>query len=127
MIANSRVEAKKLENPDMSSSEEKKLRQREIQKARQEVGSSSKERKIDITDREWEAIQAGAVSDSYLEKILNHTDADKLRERAMPRQNEALSEAKIAKIKAMQASGYSNADIAEAIHCSTSTVFKYLE
>ena len=123
-IANSKVKAMKTENPGMTKEEEKKASQRALTDARVQVGA--KRTTIDITDREWEAIQAGAVSENQLTRILRYADTDKLRERAMPRSNSTVSDAKINKIQAMKASGYTNADIAEAVGLSASTVSKYL-
>ena len=96
-----------------------------LQDARAQVGASKT--KIQITDKEWDAIQAGAVTENVLHKILNNTDADNLRERAMPRENKGLSEAKVNKIQAMQNSGYTIREIADSIGSSTGTVSKYLK
>ena len=82
-------------------------------------------RPIHFTDREWEAIQAGAISKSKLAQIAKFADKDELRDRAIPHSRTELSSAKQAKIAAMKASGYTNAAIAEAIGCSVSTVIKY--
>ena len=123
-IANSKVKAMKVENPGMTKEEEKKASQRALTDARIQVGA--KRTTIDITDREWEAIQAGAVSENQLTRILRYADTDNLRERAMPRSNSTVSDAKVNKIQAMKASGYTNTDIAEAVGLSTTTVSKYL-
>ena len=124
VIANSVVKAKKQTNPDMTKSEIKKASQQALVQARISVGA--KRTTVDITDKEWEAIQSGAVSENVLKQIINHTDIDKLRERATPRTKTTLSNAKINKISSMKASGYTIAEIAKAIGCSTSTVSKYL-
>lgn len=124
VIANAAVSAKKQANPDMTKAETKKANQQELTKARKQVGAERKP--IVVTDREWEAIQAGAISESKLTQILNHVDLDSLRQRATPRATTTLSTAKQSKIAAMSASGYSTAEIAEALGVSTSTVSKYL-
>lgn len=124
VIANATVAAKKQSNPDMTSEEIKKANQQALTAARAQVGAER--RPIVISDREWEAIQAGAISENKLTQILNYVDIDSLRQRATPRATTALSDAKIAKIAAMSSSGYSTSDIAEAIGVSTSTVVKYL-
>lgn len=112
----------------MSKSEIKKANQQAVTKYRQEVGSKTrKERNIEITDREWEAIQAGAITESKLIRILNNTDTAALRERATPRSTTTLSPARINKIKSMSDSNYSLAEIAAACGCSTTTVSKYLK
>lgn len=125
IMANATMEAKRQENPDMTSKEKKKAAQQALTAARQAVGAQRTT--IDISDREWEAIQSGAISENQLLAILHNTDTDALRERATPRQTTALSPAKEAKINAMKASGYTISDIAKAIGVSTSTVNKYLK
>lgn len=124
---NAVVKAKKLDNPDMSKEDIRKANQQALSTARHDVGSlTRKQRNITLTDKEWEAIQAGAISDSKLRQILNNTDADDLRQRSTPRQTTTLSPAKISKIQNMS-STYTIAQIAEATGLSTSTVTKYLK
>lgn len=125
VIANSVVTAKEQENPDMTKSEKKKAKSQALSAARTSVGA--KRENIKITDREWEAIQAGAISENKLYQILNNTDIDDLRARSMPRTTTTLSQAKVNKIKSMQASGYSTSEIAEDLGISSSTVTKYLK
>lgn len=125
LIANSVVRAKKQDNPDMSKGEIKKVGQQALMKARNAVGA--KRHPIEITPREWEAIQAGAVSENELTKILTHTDIDVVRELATPREKLTLSQAKINKMKAMATSGYTTSDIAKALGVSSSTVLKYIK
>lgn len=124
-IANATVEAKKQANPGMTKKEIKKAGQQALTAARQRVGA--KRTPIEINDREWEAIQAGAISESRLSEILKYTDTDKLRERATPRSKTTMSQAKIAKLKNMSSSGdYTTAQMAAALGVSSSTVSKYL-
>lgn len=123
-IANSRAKAKIESDPDLKPEDKKKIRNRELLQARIEVGAER--HPIEITDREWEAIQSGAISETSLLSILNHADIDKVKERATPRQSKVPSAAKIAKMKAMKASGRTNQEIAEATGFSTSTISKYL-
>ena len=125
VIANATVAAKKQENPDMTRSEIKKASQQALTAARTTVGASRET--ISISDREWEAIQAGAISENRLTQIINNVDIDTLRQRATPRSTTVLSTAKVNKIASMSASGYSTAESAEALGVSTSTVNKYLK
>ena len=123
-LANSRAKAKIESDPSLKKDEIKKIRNREVLKAREEVGAER--HLINITDKQWEAIQAGAISDTTLSKILNHANPDRVRELATPRATKELSNGKIARIQALKASGYTNEQIATAVGCSTSTVKKYL-
>ena len=125
--ANADVSAKLLADPDMSNGDVRKANQKALSKAREEVGSvSRRERSIKITEREWEAIQAGAISENKLKDILANSDADSLRNFATPRNSVNLSQAKINRIKALSAS-YTLAEIADKFGISPSTVSKYLK
>ena len=120
--ANVEVSAKREANPDMKPSDIKKASQQAVTKYREEVGSvARKKRNIPITDREWEAIQAGAISDVKLTQILNNTDIDKLRERATPKTRTTLTDAQVSRIKALSAN-YTIAEIAKKLGKSTSTI-----
>ena len=123
-IANSVVKAKKDSNPDMTNKEIKKASQQALEAARAQVNASGRDNRIDITPREWEAIQAGAISDSKLTQILRYADADKVREYATPKTYNTLSSAKISRAKAMKASGYTIQEIADALGVSKSTISK---
>lgn len=124
MLAKSEVKAKEDANPDMTKAEKRKARQQALTRARAKVGAQR--HVVDITEREWAAIQAGAVSDNQLKQILDHADIDKVRQYATPRQTAALSTAKQAKVRAMKESGYTTEEISKAVGVSTSTVSKYL-
>ena len=122
------VGEKKANNKDLKVSDIKKASQQAIVASRVDVGASSRrDREINITDKEWEAIQAGAISNNMLQRILNNANADKLRERAMPKQTSELSTAKVSRIKALAASNYTLQEIADKLGVSTSTVSKYLK
>lgn len=126
--ANAEIEAQKLLNPNMEKGDLKKLRQRAVSTARDDVGAiKRRDRNIEITDREWEAIQNGAVTKTQLNAILNNTDISIIREKATPVATRTLSTAKVSKLKVMRASGSSLAEIASALGVSTSTVSKYLK
>ena len=124
LLATSVVRAKMEANPNMEKEEMKKIKQKALTEARNKLGA--KRTTVDVTDDEWEAIEAGAISPNKLSQILQNTDTAVIREKATPRDNRTLSEAKVNKLKCMVASGYSNSDIAEALGISPSTVTKYL-
>jgi len=106
----------------------KKASNQAIAKYRDEVGTIKREdRAIKITDREWEAIQAGAISDNKLTKILNNADIDDLRQRATPRSTNTVSAAQVSRIKNMRNSNYTLEQIAKKLGLSTSAVSKALK
>ena len=127
-IANSVVKAKMQDNPDLKNDKKelKKIKQVAINNARAQVGASSKDVKINITDKEWEAIKAGAISDSKLEQILRYADEKIVREKATPYTTSQLSNTQISRAKQMAAMGYTNAEIADIMGKSTSAISKYI-
>lgn len=124
-ITDSVVEAKKKDNPDMTKAEIRKESQRALTAARASVGAAR--HPVEITDKEWEAIQAGAISENVLSQILNNTDIDAIRQRATPRSVSTLSPAKQSRIKRLAEYGYTQAQIASELGISSSTVSKYLK
>lgn len=127
-MANAEVQRKHISNPDWKTADVKKASQQALTKYRQEVGSvSRRDRNIQITDNEWKAIQAGAISESKLKKILNNADIDELRQRATPRQTKSMTQSQINRAKAMSSSNFTLQQIADALGVSTSTVSKYLK
>ena len=127
-LASAEIKSKKEADPDMKPGDLKKVSQRSLSKYRSEVGSvSRRERAIKITDKEWEAIQAGAISENKLKKILNNSDPDTLRERAMPKATNTLSAAQISRIKRMSDSNFTLSQIAEKMNLSPATVSDYLK
>ena len=124
LYANSVVKAKKQDNPGMTKEEERKAGQQALARGRAMVGA--KRETIKISDRQWEAIQAGAISENTLAQILRFADTDRVRQLATPRNYTVLTPAKEAKIRQMRASGYTTEEIARASGVSASTVSKFL-
>lgn len=128
-LANAEVKDKILKSDGtLKSKDISKLMQQSINKFRQEVGGKSRrERNIVISDKEWEAIQAGAISNNKLKEILSNTDPDSLRQKAMPKNRNSLSVAQINRIKSLANSNFTLAQIAEKMNLSPSTISKYLK
>lgn len=118
------VKLKKKANPDMDSGEEKKLRQQALSAARDRMGASRRSVQVNLTEREWAAIQAGAVSNNLLMRVLDNADMDKVRQMAMPSAQSNLTPGKEARIRSMMLSGYTVAQIADAVGVSASTINK---
>ena len=129
-IANSVVKAKIQDNPELGEKANKKelekVRSAAIDDARASVGASGRNTRIHITDKQWQAIQSGAISDTRLRRILRYTDEDELKALAMPKTNKGLSTAQQNKMKRMKTSGYTIAEIADALGVSTGTISKYI-
>lgn len=121
VIANAKYRLKRDANPDMDSAEIKKLKSKELQDARARVGA--KKQLVEITPREWEAIQAGAISNTKLERILDNTDVEKIKELATPKEKTGMSAGDINRAMALLRNDrYSLAEVAEQLGISVSTL-----
>lgn len=120
ILANSMVNARKQANPDMDPADLKKIKGQELEKARTRTGA--KKQRIVITPSEWEAIQAGAISNNKLSNILNNADLDEVKQLAMPRDKPPMNAGKVARAQSMLASGYTQAEVADALGIPASTL-----
>lgn len=120
LIARSAVTARKKASPDMEQDSLKKISNQELAKARTKVGAGKE--KIEITPKEWEAIQSGAISNSKLTRILDNTDDEVIKKYATPRYKYEVSDAKAAMAKRMLANGYTQAEIAAQLGVPASTL-----
>lgn len=125
VIANVACDAIFAANPDMSKEDKKKTRGRQLKVARDRVGA--KKERVNITPREWEAIQSGAISKTMLNSILNNTDLDKVKALATPKTNLVMTPAKISQAKALANLNLTQAQIAARLGVSPSTVAKALK
>lgn len=120
LLANTVVSIKKKDNPEMTKDELKRLNGQALTEARARTGA--KKQQIDLTSKEWAAIQAGAISNNTLTQILNNTDLDKVKTHATPRTKTGMSTAKANKAKAMLSRGYTQSEIADALGISLTTL-----
>jgi len=126
-LANKIVAEKIKSNPELENDNEHLSREkgRALNAARAAVGA--KKQKIVLTDRQWQAIQANALSTNTVTEILMNSDTDRFRELATPKNRVGLSNAQLAKAKAMINTGmYTNKEVAESLGISTSALYKYL-
>jgi hypothetical protein len=113
--------AKMRDNPDMTKKERKKASQQALADGR--IRFNASRHKIDISPREWEAIQAGAISPSKLTTLLKYADPDKVREYATPRHNVTLTAGQKHRIETMLEAGrLTPLQIAEQMNVSLYTV-----
>lgn len=121
-IADVVIKTKIEQNPALKEdkSELKRTRAQAMGSARARLGLTRYD--IQISDKQWEAIQSGAVSKTKLERILRRADPKRVRELATPRSQRKLSASTKSQIKAMARRGYTQAEIAEEFGLSTSTV-----
>ena len=125
--ANSMIKAWYLDNPEATKEQRGKAKQRILTQCRKKRGLTGSRSVLEITPKEWEAIQAGAISSNKLNELLKKADMSVIQQYAMPRAHGKLTNAQINRIKAMSASGRSNSEIAEALDVNISTVLNYLK
>jgi len=108
---------------EVSQDEKKKMKGRFLTLAREQVGA--KKQRINPTDKEWEAMQAGAFRKTKLEKIIDNCDKDRLKELAMPKEKVNVKPMQMSRISNLYRAGLSIAEIAKELGISTSTVSAY--
>lgn len=120
ILANAVSKAKQDANPDMDRTQKKRVEAQALEEARARTGA--RKQRIVVSDREWEAIQAGAISDTNLSSILSNADMDRVRELATPRVELKMTSSKTARASSMLASGYTRAEVADALGVSLTTL-----
>lgn len=120
VLANAVVSQKRQANPDMDAADLKKIKSQALAEARARTGA--RKQHIEITDAEWDAIQAGAISNNKLNQILNNADLDQVKRLATPKSDTLMSSAKQSRARAMIASGYTQAEVADALGVSVTTL-----
>ena len=113
LVANIIFKAKKEAKPFMDKDEEKKIKSKALITARTRVGAQKPT--IEITPKQWEAIQAGAISHSKLRDILDNADMEQVKSLATPRTRRAVSPAKLDRARALLDQGYTRAEVASSI------------
>ena len=119
-IANTIYNKYKDSHPDATKDALKRERGKALKRGREITGASKQ--RINISEKEWEAIQAGAISTNFLKEIVSNSDTDRLRALATPRASTELSPATIQKAMGMKDRGYSMSQIADSLGVSVATL-----
>lgn len=125
ILAKSWTSAKKADNPSMDKDRLGKIKAQHLAEARARTGAGKT--RIVLTPRQWEAIQAGAISDTKLKKILDNADMDVVREFATPRTKLLMTPSKSARAKRLLASGNTRAEVAKQLGVSLTTLDRSLK
>lgn len=120
VLADAQVGLKKASNPHMDHSDEKKIRQQALNETR--IRTGAKKERIDITQEEWNAIQAGAIGKTQLQKIINNTNPDSIKKLAFPKQKFKMTSSKTARAQRMLDSGYTLAEVADHLGVGVTTL-----
>ena len=99
----------------------KKVKSIILNEARTKYGA--RKQPITISPKQWEAINAGAISTSALRDIITDISSDVLKTMAMPKSPKvSLSSKDVLMIKSLSNRGYTNMQIAKKLGISPSTV-----
>jgi DNA-binding NarL/FixJ family response regulator len=120
VLANAVVAQKKQANPDMEAADLKKIKGLALTEARFRTGA--RKQRIALTDDEWRAIQAGAISTTKLKQILDNADPDHIKQLATPKVSSVMTATKKQRAAQMLASGYTQAEVADALGVSVTTL-----
>jgi hypothetical protein len=119
-VAEQIVSQKRQANPDMDASEVKKIKGKALKEARIRTGAHKD--RIFLSQQEWAAIQAGAISNHMLDEVLTHSDLDTVKKLATPKQVKLMTSTKTVRAKSMLASGFTQSEVADALGVSLSTL-----
>lgn len=120
LLGNAMVSAKIRANPNLDDDDKKDLKFRALEDARAAVGADRF--RISITPKQWEAIQAGAVSNSRLTQIIDNADLKQIQEYATPRTKILMTSSYVSRARTMLAQGYTQAEVAEQLGVSLTTL-----
>jgi hypothetical protein len=120
ILANASVSAKLRDNPGMENADLKKIKGIELTRARDRIGA--KKTLVPIDDAQWEAIQSGAISTNKLKLIIDNTNLDELKQRALPREATVMTPSVLSRAKQMIDNGATQAEVASALGVPTSTL-----
>ena len=118
-IAGDRARSKIENNPDLSADDKKRIRGQELTSARYLTGAHKD--RVKFTEKEWEAINAGAISQSKLDQLLVNADSDNVRAMAIPRSSR-VSASTATRVKSLLDAGWTRDDIVQAGYASMETV-----
>lgn len=126
ILANQTIQAKRKSNPDMTEDDLKKYKTQALAAARSTVGAGKKAVSINITDKEWEAINSGALSSNKISQIIANSSEERIKQLSMPKSDRGLSNAQKSRIKTLEVNGYTIGEIADSLGVSTTTVSNVL-
>jgi hypothetical protein len=125
IVGNATAKARINATPDLDPDDVKKIRYQSLQDARIQVGAAKQRigsTNVPFLQREWDAIQAGAVSSTTLREILSNSNMERVQELATPKYRSSLTPGQLALAKTMANSGRGLAEIAEALGIPRSTI-----
>jgi len=128
VLARSVMDAKRAADPSIYEDKDKwkKLNAKALENARDAVngGTHVKRYRIELTDREWEAIQAGAISDTQFQRVIRYSDSNELKKRALPRENSGMNASAKSRARMLLNNGLAPSTVANELGVSLDTLRK---
>lgn len=124
VLANAISQQRRDANPNMDVETRRKIEFQALEEARRRTGAQRT--RIVITQEEWNAIQAGAISDTKLSAILRNADMDVVRAFATPRVQPIMTSALTNRARAMVELGYTRGEIEAQLGVTSSTLDRAL-
>lgn len=125
IIGNATARARIDANPNYDKDDVRKVRYQSLEEARLQTGAAKQRigsESVPFLQREWDAIQAGAVSSTLLREVLSNSNMDRVKELATPRSRSSLTPGQLALAKTMRSSGRGLSEIADALGIPRSTI-----
>ena len=119
-LARNMVADKKKAYPSMDKQDIKRVENQAIAEARYRTGAGKQ--RIEITPAQWNAIQAGAIKKKMSSDILDNSDLDVVKKLATPRTQLLMSSSKKARASMMFEQGFTQAEVAQALGVSLTTL-----
>lgn len=127
-LATSVMKAKKEADPSIYEDKDKwkKLCAKEMENARDAVNGYKHEKRyrINLTDAEWDAIQAGAISDTQFQRVIRYSDTAELKARALPRANTGMPASQRSRARLLLNKGLAPSTVASELGVSLDTLRK---
>ena len=120
ILTDAEIKIRKVENQEMSADEEKKLKNRLMNENRYRVGAFKNA--IELTDDEMKAMNSGALSDTMARSVFMNMTANYRNSLFMPKAENRLSPAQVAKAERMLRKGASQGDVAAELGISVDTL-----
>lgn len=122
ILANVAVKQYIYDNPTIKNDNGalKKLKGRTLNQKRLVTGAVKQ--RVRFTDREWEAVQAGAVHHTFLKDLLRNADSKEVKQLAMPKERTTLSASRKGRIQSMLSMNYTQKEIASMLDIPLSQV-----
>lgn len=126
-IANNIIDTRVRDDPSLKTdkSKYKKVKWQALEEGRRRTGAGKEV--INITPKEWEAIQSGAITHNTLSQILLNAKPEQVKSYATPKTKTGLSASKKAMAKSLLKNGYPQADVADQLGVSVSLIRELIE